>query len=57
MPVSSAREQVIELPRPVPVYMTYLTVAPSSPNGVVFRPDPYGFDALAMPQMEFGRAS
>ena len=35
--------------------MTYLTVAPST-NGVVFRPDPYGFDALAMPQM-FGSAS
>ena len=35
--------------------LTYLTVAPSS-NGVVFRPDPYGFDALAMPQM-FGPGS
>jgi hypothetical protein len=32
--------------------MTYLTVAPSNGgSGVVFRPDPYGFDALAMPQM------
>jgi len=30
--------------------MTYLTVTPSG-NGVTFRPDPYGFDALAMPQM------
>ena len=30
--------------------MTYLTVA-ASRNGVVFRPDPYGLDALAMPQM------
>ena len=48
-------EQRFELPRPVPVYMTYLTVAPSG-NGVIFRPDPYGFDALAMPQM-FGPAS
>lgn len=47
---SSAREQILELPRPVPVYMTYLTFA-SSPNGVQFRGDPYGFDALAMPQM------
>ncbi len=47
---TSAREQRIELPRPVPVYMTYLTVAPSA-SGVVFRPDPYGFDAIAMPQM------
>jgi L,D-transpeptidase YcbB len=48
-------EQVIALPRPVPVYMTYLTAQPSAVSGVVFRPDPYGFDTLAMPQMEFGR--
>ncbi len=47
---STAREEVFDLPRPVPIYMTYLTVAPSG-NGVIFRPDPYGFDALAMPQM------
>jgi murein L,D-transpeptidase YcbB/YkuD len=47
---SSAREQVLPLPRPVPIYMTYLTFA-SSPNGIQFRGDPYGFDALAMPQM------
>ena len=47
---SSAPEQRIDLPRPVPVYMTYLTVDASG-NGVTFRPDPYGFDALAMPQM------
>jgi murein L,D-transpeptidase YcbB/YkuD len=44
------REQVFPLPRPVPVYLTYLTVV-SKGNGVVFRDDPYGFDALAMPQM------
>jgi len=52
---ASPREQRFELPRPVPIYMTYLTVAPSA-NGVVFRPDPYGLDALAMPQM-FGAPS
>lgn len=44
-------EQVINLPRPVPIYLTYLTVKPNPSYGVVFRPDPYGFDALAMPQM------
>jgi murein L,D-transpeptidase YcbB/YkuD len=49
---TSPLEQRFELPRPVPIYLTYLTVAPSSGgSGVVFRPDPYGFDALAMPQM------
>jgi murein L,D-transpeptidase YcbB/YkuD len=47
---ASGVEQTVNLPRPVPVYMTYLTVAATS-NGVIFRPDPYGFDALAMPQM------
>lgn len=53
--VTSAREQKIDLPKPVPVYMTYLTVTARG-NGIVFRPDPYGFDALAMPQM-FGPAT
>ena len=52
---TSDREQRIDLPRPVPVYLTYLTVEPSN-NGVVFRPDPYGWDTLAMPQM-FGPGS
>jgi murein L,D-transpeptidase YcbB/YkuD len=47
---SSQPEQYIPLPKPVPIYLTYLTVA-ASPNGVTFRPDPYGLDALAMPQM------
>ena len=50
---STPREQEFALPRPVPVYMTYLTVAPGE-GGLVFRPDVYGLDALAMPQMEFG---
>jgi murein L,D-transpeptidase YcbB/YkuD len=47
---TSPFEQKIDLPRPVPIYMTYLTVAWRG-NGVEFRPDPYGWDALAMPQM------
>jgi murein L,D-transpeptidase YcbB/YkuD len=47
---TTAREQSFELAKPVPVYMTYLTVA-AGPGGVTFRPDPYGWDALAMPQM------
>ncbi|MCW3796962.1 L,D-transpeptidase family protein [Sphingomonas sp. BN140010] len=54
-PVTGQPEQVLPLPRAVPIYMTYLTVQADA-NGVVFRPDPYGFDALAMPQM-FGPAS
>ena len=54
---NTTREQQVDLPKPIPVYMTYLTAEPDAANGVMFRPDPYGFDALAMPQMEFGRAS
>jgi murein L,D-transpeptidase YcbB/YkuD len=50
---STSREQTFEAPRPVPVFITYLT-ANARGNGVVFRPDPYGWDTLAMPQM-FGR--
>jgi murein L,D-transpeptidase YcbB/YkuD len=53
--VDSPLEERFQLPRPIPVYMTYLTVAPGD-GGLVFRPDPYGFDALAMPQM-FGAGS
>jgi murein L,D-transpeptidase YcbB/YkuD len=52
---ASPGEELFELPRPVPIYMTYLTVSPSE-GGVIFRPDPYGLDALAMPQM-FGGTS
>lgn len=55
--VDSSREQVIDLPRKVPVYMTYLTVEPDQSGGIRFRGDPYGFDALAMPQMDFGRSA
>ena len=40
-------EEEVDLPRPVPVYMTYLTVQPSG-DGVQFLPDPYGRDAHLM---------
>lgn len=43
-------DQNFALAKPVPVYLTYLTV---DANGgkIAFRPDRYGLDALAMPQM------
>jgi murein L,D-transpeptidase YcbB/YkuD len=47
---STPYEQTFRVAKPVPVFMTYLTVEPRG-NGVVFRPDPYGWDALAMQQM------
>jgi murein L,D-transpeptidase YcbB/YkuD len=40
-------EQEVDLPKPVPVYMTYLTAQPTS-NGVQFLPDHYGRDAHLM---------
>ncbi|WP_294069550.1 L,D-transpeptidase family protein [Sphingomonas sp.] len=47
-------EKEVDLPQPVPVYMTYLTVQPIA-DGVKFLADPYGRDAHLMerfgPQM------
>ena len=40
-------EQDVPLPQPVPVYMTYLTVQPTS-SGVRFLADPYGRDAALL---------
>lgn len=54
---SSSREQEFALPRPVPVYMTYLTVDTLDNGAITFRPDVYGFDAQAMPQMFGGSGS
>ena len=56
MPQADQAEQRIDLPKPVPIYLTYLTVA-AGPAGVTFRPDPYGLDSLAMPQMFGGTAA
>jgi murein L,D-transpeptidase YcbB/YkuD len=46
----TSREQTFDVQQPVPVFITYLT-ASARGNGVMFRPDPYGWDALAMQQM------
>ena len=46
MPQAEGAEAQVNLPQPVPVYMTYLTVA-AGPNGVTFRSDPYNYDAVA----------
>ena len=40
-------EEEVNLPQPVPVYMTYLTVQPTA-TGMVFLPDPYGRDAALL---------
>lgn len=45
MPQASGQaDERVDVPKPVPVYVTYFTVAPSA-DGVVFRPDRYNRDA------------
>ena len=40
-------EERVELPEPVPVFVTYLTVE-ATPDGIMFRPDPYGRDPAVL---------
>lgn len=40
-------EEEVDLPKPIPVYMTYLTAQPT-PNGIQFMPDHYGRDEHLM---------
>lgn len=42
-------EQRMELPQPVPVYITYLTAFPEK-SGIAFRADPYARDGIAHPE-------
>ena len=44
---SSAPEQHINVPEPVPVYITYLTAMPGE-NGIAFHDDVYNRDASAL---------
>jgi len=41
---SGSPDQRVDVPNPIPVYVTYFTVAPSA-DGVTFRPDRYNRDA------------
>lgn len=43
---SDAPEQAVSLPKPVPVYLTYLTVVPNK-TSIAFLDDPYGRDGNA----------
>lgn len=42
---STAPEQHVDLPEPVPVYITYFTTVPTD-DGLVFREDAYGLDGV-----------
>jgi murein L,D-transpeptidase YcbB/YkuD len=43
-PRGGGPEQRVDLPEPVPVYLTYLTVLPGGPQGLTFQGDPYRRD-------------
>lgn len=47
---SAAPEQRVDLPEPVPVYITYLTAAPTG-RGIAFMDDPYGRDGARLAQL------
>jgi murein L,D-transpeptidase YcbB/YkuD len=46
---AGGREQNVDLPEPVPVYITYLTAAPDG-DGIVFRQDVYNRDVEQRPR-------
>jgi murein L,D-transpeptidase YcbB/YkuD len=53
-PSGSAPEQRVDLPEPVPVYITYLTAVPAEGGGIVFQPDAYKRDAELLAAFERG---
>lgn len=52
VPQTKQPEQTIELPKPVPVYITYLTLRPARDGKVVQRKDAYGSDRALMHRYE-----
>jgi murein L,D-transpeptidase YcbB/YkuD len=49
---SGAAEQRVDLPEPVPVYITYLTALPTGKGGIAFQQDVYGRDAALLARLE-----
>jgi murein L,D-transpeptidase YcbB/YkuD len=45
-------EQEVDLPEPVPVYLTYLTVLPAKGGGLLFEDDPYRRDRPILAALE-----
>jgi murein L,D-transpeptidase YcbB/YkuD len=50
---SKKPEQRVDLPQPVPVYITYMTAAPEGQR-IAFRPDVYNRDRAQMARLEMG---
>ena len=53
-PKAGGSEQRVNMPQPVPVYITYLTAAPSG-QGIAFRQDAYNRDSAQLAQLDGGR--
>jgi murein L,D-transpeptidase YcbB/YkuD len=51
-PKGTTPEQEVDLPEPVPVYLTYLTVLPAKGGGLVFEDDPYRRDRPVLAALE-----
>jgi murein L,D-transpeptidase YcbB/YkuD len=49
---SGAAEQRVDLPEPVPVYITYLTALPTGKGRIAFQQDVYGRDAALLARLE-----
>jgi len=49
-------DERVDVPNPVPVYMTYFTVAPSA-DGVTFRPDRYDRDDKLLARVQLDKGS
>jgi murein L,D-transpeptidase YcbB/YkuD len=53
---SGQADERVDVPDPVPVYITYFTVAPGA-DGVVFRPDRYGRDEKLLARVQLDKGS
>ena len=49
---SASPEQRVDLPRPVPVFLTYLTAVPGEDGGAIYLPDVYGRDRMALAALD-----
>jgi L,D-transpeptidase YcbB len=56
-PAAVGPETRVDLPDPVPVYITYLTVEAKPGGGLAFRPDPYRRDATLLAALAAGGGS
>lgn len=50
-------EQRIDLPDPVPIYITYFTAAPAEDGGIAFLSDVYGRDRAMLAQLDVDEAA